>query len=153
MMMRFRYTGLDPKIFQPLFALNDSELASRGIQRMAAEPASPCRVTLEDAPLGETLLLLPFEHQPANTPYRASGPIFVRQVQAAYDREDMPPAFRSRLLSVRAYDADGIMRDADVVDGAAAQALFVRLLAGPDIAYLHVHYAKRGCFGGRVERG
>lgn len=150
--MRFRYTGLDPTIFEPLFALTDSELTARGIQRMAAEPASPCRITLQDAPLGEILLLLPFEHQSANTPYRASGPIFVRQGQTAYDSEDMPPAFRSRLLSVRAYDAGGTMRDADVVQGAQGEAVFARLLAEPETSCLHVHYAKRGCFGGRVER-
>jgi len=150
--MRFHYSGLDPDIFEPLFALTDSDLAARGIQRMTAEPASPCRITLQDAPLGESLLLLPFEHQSANTPYRASGPIFVRQGQAAYDSQDMPPAFRSRLLSVRAYDAAGTMRDADVVQGTEAENLFAHLLAEPQTAYLHVHYAKRGCFGGRVTR-
>ncbi|HYJ36461.1 MAG TPA: DUF1203 domain-containing protein, partial [Rhizomicrobium sp.] len=79
--MPFRYTGLDAGQFLSLFALSDAELAARGIQRVTADkkPGFPCRVSLEDAAPGETLLLLPFEQQPAASPYRSSGPIFVRE--------------------------------------------------------------------------
>src|SRR5271169_6581628 len=108
--MRLRYIGLDPGQFRELFALPDAALAARGIQRVTADakPGFPCRVSLEDAEPGETLLLLPFEHQPAASPYRASGPIFVRETAAAaYDGAGLPPVFAGRILSVRAYDAAG----------------------------------------------
>src|SRR5262245_50444920 len=129
--MRFRYTGLEAGSFRDLFALSDAELAARGIQRVTADtkPGFPCRVSLEDAAPGETLLLLPFEHQSAGTPYRSSGPIFVREMATkAYDGTDLPPVFATRLLSVRAYDQGGMMVDADITEGAQAEALFARML-------------------------
>ena len=153
--MRFRYTGLDAALFRELFALGDDELLARGVRRVTADkkPGFPCRVSLEDARPGESLLLLAFEHQAETSPYRASGPIFVRQAAgAAYDGTDFPPVFTGRLLSVRAYDRDGMMVDADVTDGAEAEALFARMLTRDEVAYLHVHNAKRGCYAARVER-
>jgi hypothetical protein len=153
--MPLRYRGLDPVQFQPLFALDDAELKRRGMERVTCDsrPGYPCRVTLEDAEPGETLLLLAFEHQGADSPYRAGGPIFVREnARHAYDSQALPPVFRPRTLSVRAYDADGMMVDAGLVEGAQAEPLFERLLARPGVAYLHVHNAKRGCFAARVER-
>lgn len=154
--MTLRYTGLAPAQFEPLFALDDAALAARGIARVTADavPGFPCRVSLEDARPGETLLLLAFEHQPAQSPYRASGPIFVRQLaHTAYDSGELPPVFRGRMLSVRAYDATGMMVDADTVEGADAEPMFTRLLAREAVAYLHVHNARPGCYAARVERG
>ena len=153
--MRFRYTGLDAGPFRDLFALSDTELVARGIRRVIADarPGFPCRVSLEDAEPGETLLLLPFEHQPTTSPYRASGPIFVREKAAtAYDGTALPPVFVPRLLSVRAYDHDGMMVDADITEGAQAETLFIRMLARAEVSYLHVHNAERGCYAARVER-
>lgn len=153
--MRFRYTGLDAAAFRNLFHLSDAELAARGIRRVTADakPGFPCRVSLEDAEPGETLLLLAFEHQPVTSPYRSSGPIFVRKMaSAAYDSAALPPVFTGRLLSVRAYDQNGLMVDADVTEGADAETLFARMLARDDVSYLHVHNAKRGCYAARVER-
>jgi hypothetical protein len=153
--MRLRYSGLAPAQFQPLFALGEAELAARGIVRVVADakPGFPCRVSLEDAEPGETLLLLPFEHQPVDSPYRASGPIFVREeAKMAYEGETLPPVFTGRILSVRAYDADDHMIEADLTEGAGADALFRAMLGRKDVAYLHVHNAKRGCYAARVDR-
>lgn len=151
-----RYTGLEAQKFQPLFALDDDSLAARGIVRVTcdAKPGFPCRVTLEDAEPGETLLLLSYRHHETTSPYRAEGPIFVREnAVATYDGNAPPPVFRGRTLSVRAYDANGMMVDADVIDGNHVEACCERLLARANIAYLHVHNAKPGCYAARVERG
>jgi hypothetical protein len=154
--MPFRYIGLSPKSFAPLFALSDDDLKERGICRMIVDekPGFPCRVTLEDAEPGESVLLLQFEHQPAHSPYRASGPIFVREnAQNAFDQVGAPPAsLRGRLLSVRAYAQDGMMVDADVTPGEALEVILERVFADPAVAYVHVHNAKRGCYAARVER-
>ncbi len=153
--MNFRIQGLAPEAFLDLFALSDSELAARDIRRVVAdEPHSaPCRVTLEDAEPGERLLLLPFDHHVASSPYQASGPIFVREKAAsAFDAVGkLPSVFEGRLLSVRAYDENGMMLDADVVE-ADPRTLFDKFFANPDVEYLHVHYARRGCYSCRVER-
>lgn len=154
--MSFRYIGLSAEPFAPLQDLSDGELHARGMRRVIvdAKPGFPCRVTLEDAEPGETVLLVPFEHHPAHSPYRASGPIFVREnAHASYDHVgDVPSALRARLLSVRAYAKDGMMVDADVTEGAELEPLLERLFADPRVAYAHVHNARRGCYAARVER-
>jgi len=153
--MDFRIRGLDPKPFAPLFALSDAALAERhALRRVSdAQPGFPCRITLRDADPGETVLLLNYEHLPVDSPYRSRHAIYVSGAAKAYDAvNEIPPAFRERLLAIRAFDACGLMVDADIVEGRESPALIERLLGLPDVSYLHAHYAKRGCYAGRVER-
>jgi hypothetical protein len=154
--MHFRPIGLALSPFEPLFALGDDELAARGMRRVVADdkPGFPCRVTLEDAEPGERLILLAFEHQDANSPYRASGPIFVRETaRQPFDAVDVvPPVLRGRQLSLRGYDRADCIVEADVIDGNAAEEAIARFFANPEVEYLHVHNAKRGCFACRIER-
>lgn len=154
--MTFQLRGLDPVPFQPLFELPDEALSARGMRRMRADApvGYPCRASLADAAVGEEVLLLSFEHQPADSPYRAAGPIFVRRgvERAARFVGELPAYLTARLLSVRAYDATDGIADAEVVPGAEAAPLFERLLARCDVAYLHVHFARHGCFACRVDR-
>ena len=69
-MTSFQLVGLPFEPFAPLFALPEAELKRRNIQRVFADakPGYPCRVSLVDAEVGEELLLLAFEHQPASSP-------------------------------------------------------------------------------------
>jgi hypothetical protein len=154
--MSFRILGLSPDPFRHLFHRPEAELAAFGALRCTADvrPGYPDRVELRDAEPGETLLLVNWTHQPAPTPYRASHAIFVREgAQRAYDRVDaVPEVFRSRTLSVRAFDAADMMSDADLVDGREVERAIERLLRDAGTAYLHVHYAQRGCYAARVER-
>ena len=151
--MRLRYSGLDAEQFRGLFALSDAELAARNIVKMAAEPGSPCRVSLEDAVPGESVLLLPFEHQGAATPYRGTGAIFVREsARQSYDADVPPSVFRSRTLSLRAYDGAGMMVQAELCEGPEVDAACARLLGSSKAAYIHAHYAKYGCYGALVRR-
>lgn len=153
--MSFRVLGLAPESFQPLFNLSDDELRLRGIVRVTADnDKMPCRVSMAHADVGEELLLLNYEHQPANTPYRATHAIYVRKAaQQAFDAVDqVPEVLASRLLAVRAFDAQHMMIDAEVFDGSEAAARFEQFLANPEAAYLQVHNARRGCYAARVER-
>ena len=154
--MSYQVRGLEPALFDQLFDLDDAALAERGIRRVRADQpvGYPCRISLEDAPVGEELLLLPFVHQDAATPFRASGPIFVRRGQSAAARvvNELPACLTLRPLSVRAYDRADEMVDADVIDGREAALLVERYLARADVAYLHVHFARRGCFACRIDR-
>src|SRR5690242_14002938 len=111
--MSYRITGLDPAPFRHLFDLDDPALAARNIRRVTADKphSAPCRVSLDDAEPGEELLLLNFEHQPAGSPFRSAGPIFVRRGSSdAFDAVgEIPPALKRRTLSARGYDRDGMM--------------------------------------------
>jgi len=153
--MPFRYKGLARESFSEFFAMSDAELAARGVRSMIADakPGFPCRISLEDAERGERVLLLSFPHQTVHSPYKASGPIFVREAaSASYDGTSDPPALRNRLLSLRAYDGDGMMVDAEIVEGNAVETLLERLFARADVANVHIHNARRGCFACSVER-
>lgn len=153
--MPFRYIGLSSEPFASLHAMTDAQLAAIGAQRVIVDekPGFPCRVTLEDAEPGERVILLSHNHQDAETPYKSAGPIFVREAaRKAYNSSSVPPVFLlGRLLSARAYDAVGMMVDADVVEGAQIETLLDKLFANDSTDYVHLHYAKRGCYAARVE--
>ncbi len=155
-MPAFQLVGLEPLQFAALFALSADELASRGMARVTADskPGFPCRVSLEDAQPGEELLLLSYEHQPGPSPYRASGPIFVRaQAQPSrLGRSEVPPYVSLRQISLRAYDAHHMMIGAEVCAGDQVAEQIERHFASRQVSYIHLHNAKRGCFSCRVER-
>jgi hypothetical protein len=154
--MSFRIHALPAEPFQHLFGASTDSLVALGVERRIADskPGFPCRVSLRDAEPGETVLLLNYEHQPANSPYRASHAIFVREYaeQARPAIDEVPDVLRLRLLSVRAFDRAGMMVDADVVEGSELRPVLDRLLANPEVDYLHLHNAKPGCYAARVER-
>ena len=154
--MQFHVHALPMMPFLSLFALPDSELAARNMRRVVADgrPVYPCRVSLQDAGEGEQLLLLPYEHHVANTPYRASGPIYVRETaqQALPEVGEIPELLRRRVLSLRAYDAQGMMVWAEVLPSMEVKQGIERLFAIPRTAYLHIHYAQPGCYACRVDR-
>lgn len=155
--MAFTVTGLSPDLFRPLFGADRRTLSGAGAIRCAvdARPGFPCRITLEDAEPGETVLLLNHEHHAVDTPYRARHAIYVREGATAPGRFEnrIPPVLASRLLALRAFDAEGMMIDAEIAEGAEAEPLIERLLANPAAAYLHAHAARRGCFLARIDRG
>jgi Protein of unknown function (DUF1203) len=154
--MSFRITGLDPEPFRPLFGLSEEALAAHGARRLLVDDdcGFPDRVELRDLSVGETALLLNFIHQPAATPYRSCHAIFVREgAVRRYDAVDeIPEVMRGRTLSLRAFDLHGDMVDADLVEGRETAALIERFLGDPGVAYLHAHYARRGCYAARIER-
>ena len=155
--MSFRIKGLSPAPFVPLYGLSEAELATRGVIRYPVDknPGFPDRIEMRDASPGENVLLLNHVCQPADTPYRATHAIFVREgATRAFDEVDVvPEVLRQRVLSLRAYDAKGMMVDADVVDGAEVEGLIKRLLDNAEVSYIHAHNAKRGCYAAHIERG
>ncbi|HEV6967530.1 DUF1203 domain-containing protein [Roseateles sp.] len=153
--MSFRVTGLSAQPFAHLFGLSDDELARHGAVRlMTAEgDRHPDRVELRLARPGEAVLLVNHEHQSADTPYRSRHAIFVREhAEASFDAVDQLPSMLRSLMSLRAFDADGMMVDADIAEGDAVEGLIERLLAQPEVAYVHAHYARRGCYAALIRR-
>jgi hypothetical protein len=152
----FRILGLDPAPFRHLYGLSGEALAKFGAERMIADaaPGFPDRVELRDVEPGEAVILLNYIHQPADTPYRASHAIFVREsAERACDAVNTIPApLRIRPISLRAFDAGHRMVVADLVQGTELEGLIARFFANTQVSYLHAHYAKRGCYAARIER-
>ena len=156
MTQAFRLVALPVEAFAPLFDRSDAELAAQGARRCIADakPGFPCRVSLVDAEPGERVLLLPFTHHDTPSPYRATGPIFVREQArtAKLEVNEVPAMIRSRLLSIRAYDQNGMMLGAEVADGSSLEAQIQRFFLDPHVESLHLHNARPGCFNCRVLR-
>ncbi|MFL9840781.1 DUF1203 domain-containing protein [Sphingomonas sp. ST-64] len=154
--MSYVITGLDPARFRHLYGRSDAELAEAGAVRIVADGDArlPCRVTLNDVTQGDAVLALNFEHLPVETIYRSRHAIFVRdgaQERARFEGR-VPAQLASRLLSVRSFDADDMMIDAEVTEGIGLEAEIARMFGDPRAAWLHVHFARRGCFAARVDR-
>jgi predicted deacetylase len=154
--MRFRIAGLSPDLFRHLFGLSDEALAMQAAKRIVVDeqPGFPDRIEMRDAAVGETMLLVNYTHQPADTPYRASHAVFVREgAETAYDRlDEVPEVMRRRVISLRGFDAAHFLVSADIVAGESLDDLIAQFFANPNVAYLHAHYAKPGCYAARVDR-
>jgi hypothetical protein len=154
--MNFRILGLQSEPFQSLYGLTDEELARRGARRYIADakPGFPDRIEMRDADLREPLILVNYQHQSADTPYRASHAVFVREgAQQRYDAcDEIPQVLARRTISLRAFDADHWMVAAELYEGRQLKAGIRRLLGQPEVAYLQAHYAVRGCYAARIER-
>ena len=154
--MNFQILAINSDQFSHLFGQDGAALMTQGIQRRVVDsnPGYPCRVSLQDAEVGETVLLMNYEHQPMPTPFRSSHAIFVRE--SAKDVElkpnEVPEMFRHRLISVRAFDASGMMIDADIVGGEQLESVIEEMFANESADSLHLHNAKLGCYAARVKR-
>jgi len=149
--MTYRISGLNPAAF----ADTDALLAAGAIRvRAESKPGFPCRVTLEDAEPGESLLLLNHVSHDVATPFRSTYAIYVREGAAeAPDYVDSTPAFFDhRMLGFRGFDADGILRRASVAGPGDADQAIRGLLDHQEVAYIDIHNAGAGCFMARAER-
>ena len=149
-MTTFHLSGLDHAQFLPLLDLTDAELGEQGIMRKQAtsQPGFPCRVSLEDAAIGDELLLLPYWHHQVDSPYKALGPIYIRigATQAILPPGVVPDYLTRRVISIRAYDQQNMMVAADVSTGTDIAQRIEQLFCDSTVSYIHLHNAKPGCF-------
>ncbi len=152
--MTFQIVPLPAASFAHLPSLSDDELARQNIQVHISDGAFPCRVSLKEASAGERVFLLHFEHQPNETPYRAGHAIFVKEgaQEGRPEPGTIPASISSRLLSVRCFNSAHEIIDAEVVDGGEVAAFIEKMMENSDISYIHLHYARKGCFAAEVRR-
>ncbi len=154
--MNFQIKPLQSGDFAHLFELSDAELAKQNACRQVVKekPGTPCRVSMEDADVGETVILFNYEHQPENSPYNACHAVFVREnaKQSHLAINEVPDVIRSRLISLRYFNKSHMMIDADVVSGEAVAKELSNAFENNDIAYVHLHNAKPGCFAASAHR-
>ncbi len=154
--MAYQINGLPVDRFAGLIGADSATLAAQGVVRVTADakPGYPCRITLEDAEPGETLLLLNYEDHDVATPFRNRYAIYVREAATAPAklRNALPAVFRNRPIALRGFDSAGMLRDAALALAGDADAQIRRLFANPAIAYLQAHNAAHGCFAARIDR-
>jgi len=141
----FQIKSLNDKEFYDYFTLAASELEKIGVIKMIVDtkPGFPCRVSLEDADIGEEVILLSYKHHRTNSPYQSSGPIFIRKngKPATLSINEIPEMLYIRLLSLRGFNNDGIMKEA-----------LIKIFENEEINYIHIHNAIRGCYNCTADR-
>ena len=103
---------------------------------------------MHDADIGEEVLLLPYAFHKTQSPYQASGPIFVRRnaTTVQLNVNQIPVMLQHRLLSVRNYDNKGMMKGSAVIEGKHLAEHLAGTFDDPAVSYIHIHNAKAGCF-------
>lgn len=154
--MPFQILALPYEPFAELFTSSETALAAANIVKVVADtsPGFPCRVSLADAQVGETVLLLNHAHVTGATPYAAAHAIYVREgaVRAQVPVGVVPDVLARRLLSVRGFNAHQMMVEADVVEGRDLAQTLDAFFTDPAIACVHIHNAKQGCFAAKAVR-
>ena len=143
--MTYRIVGLDPNTARGPEALPIT---------VSAKPGFPCRVTLEDAEIGERVWLFHYVSHDVETPYRTGYAIYVREgaPEPAHYVDAVPPAMESRTLGLRGFDAEGMLRSALLAAPGEADAKIRTLFGSSEIASIHAHNAAHGCFVAKIVR-
>ncbi len=152
----FRLEAIPRERFENLLELGEEELRAHHAKwvEVDAEPGYPCRVSLEDAKIGERVLLVTYTHHDVDSPYRASGPIFVRELCRTRmpDIDEIPQMLHHRLLSLRAYDSRAMLAAAEVIEGNDLRNAIHDMFETVTVEYIHIHNARPGCFNCTVRR-
>ncbi len=156
MQYNFQVHSINAEEINPLLNLGENELKELNIVKSIVDekPGYPCRLSLQDAEVGEEVLLFTYEHHKVKSPYQSSGPIFVRTnvKKAALAQNEIPLMLKHRLLSLRIYDKDAMMIDARTVQGKDLEDTMQDVLANGRVEYMHVHNAGPGCYNCLVRR-
>lgn len=154
--MTYSIRGLEPAPFAPLFAMQEDELSSRRAVRLRAKASAgyPCRVSLRDADEGDELVLIHHVNHDVETPYRNAFAIYIRKDagEAGVFIDECPPVFAGRPITLRGYDADGMLAAARLPGLGEVDTCIRELLEDRSIAYIDAHNAAHGCFAARIER-
>jgi Protein of unknown function (DUF1203) len=154
--MTYRITGLSREPFAQLFAMDDEVLKAHGAMRVTAQADKgwPCRISLEDAAAGESLILINHVSHEVATPFLSAYAIYVREAATVHAEyvDETPPVFEGRPMAFRAFDKDGMLRNAALALPGQADAKIRELFDSDEIAYIHAHNAAHGCFAAKVER-
>lgn len=155
--MTYRIEGIELEAYQDLIGLCDGDLAARNARRVTAnaKPGFPCRVTLEDAEPGESLILFNHVSHDVQTPFRSAYAIYVREKASrpACFVDEAPPVFAGRALGLRGFDAEGMLRGALLALPGEADAKIRLLFDRAEIKTIHAHNAAAGCFAAKIVRG
>ena len=147
--------GIDPAFVDHVRRGGADANGQPALQARAVGQGNPCRYCLQLIEEGDDKLILAYRPFTTLQPYAEVGPIFLhRHVCTRYDADHLPAWFAYlQPALVRGYGQDDWIRyeTGDVVPGATLADASEKILADPDVAYVHVR-SKFNCFQCRVDR-
>jgi hypothetical protein len=115
---------------------------------------APLRCCLRDSRLGEEVALVSVVPPGPRGAYAEHGPVFVHAHDCGGPREPgYPDQWRRRTQVFRCYDRQGRITGGEVVKpGDGQEEVAARLLADPEVAFLHTRNVVYGCYMTMIER-
>lgn len=153
---RFVFEPIPPSRLQEVRTTGADEAGNRLTVQADTDGGSPLRCCLRETVPGERVLLIAYTPPGTCGAYAERGPVFIHAEDCGgYLTQDRyPPALSHRQQVVRAYDWDGrIAAGVLVHDGEHAMAVAGELLAGPDVALVHLRNVGYGCYNFAIRRG
>lgn len=115
----------------------------------------PCRLCLRDFAVGRDRRLL-FTLDPFHgiEPFPLPGPVFIHETECDRHPEygGFPEDLKAHALTLCAYGRGQGLRAEERIAGSVVEDVIARLLARPDVDYLHVRDTEAGCYDLRIER-
>lgn len=153
----YRIDALPRKFLHRVWTTGHDDLGNKvEIMVNDEENSAPLRCCLTEAPVGEKVALVAYQPFDRPGPYAETGPVLIHvEPCAGYaDIHRYPEEFRHRRQILRAYDARGWQAyDAHtIVDGEDAEAVIERILANPNIEFLHSRNVLAGCYMFTIRR-
>ena len=115
----------------------------------------PCRLCLRDFRVGvDRRLLFTLDPFFGLEPFPLPGPVFIHEQECDRHPEygGFPADLLSHDLTLSAYARGRALRAEERAAGPDVEAAIARLLARPDVDYLHVRDTQAGCYDLRIER-
>jgi hypothetical protein len=154
-MVEYRTVALDEDTARKVRASRRSPGYGHPVYSELATGYGPCRLCLRDFVVGTDRRLL-FTHDPF---YRIGefplpGPVFIHEAECTRHPEGggFPEDLLTHKLTLTAYGRGRILRAEERVEGPSIEPAVSRLLARPDVDYLHVSDTDAGCYDFRIER-
>lgn len=128
---------------------------NRPVEVTIAAGGEPLRDQLRRASPGERIILCSYQSVPLPSLFAEIGPVYLAAEAAGpvpVWRDELPPGYFPRTLSLRAYDAQDRIVESAVCEPDAAPGRIRTLLARPGVAHVHARFAGHGCFACRFDR-
>ena len=156
MKIEFQVSGIQTAEIQDIINYDESSWIRSNIKKVTVDskPGYPCRWSLEDAEIGEEVLLFTYTHHAVESPYRSSGPVYIRPMakQAQLKPNQLPLMLHHRLLSLRVYNQKAFMIDARTIEGKVTEETIQDIFRNPEASYIHVHNSGPGCYNCQINR-
>ena len=120
-----------------------------------AKGYGPCRLCLRTFTVGvDRRILLTYDPFAGTESLPLPGPVFIHEEECERYREDagFPDDLRTHALTLNAYARGRRLTAVEYVRGGNVDETITRLLARPDVDYIHVRDTTAGCFDCRIER-
>lgn len=155
--MRLKFSALPTPVVQAIRSGGADANGLKAERAVSDGDGNPCRHCLQDIPSGQEMLVLAYRPFPEPQPYAEVGPIFfcADECERHADVDSCPDLVLKRdqilikgyLNNDRIAGGTGKIVPTDTVDQEAE-----RILANPDVAYVHMRSATNNCYFARIDR-